>query len=307
MVPRADEDLRYRGPVRLPLDHLSPHRAIRRDVDLTQTDALRRKSSPNGNRGSIGSCRFDRSHNGSLSPPLFDRQLWRTPAHRHWQRWREGAPRRCPPRERLTLSTSSIRTGGRAPCGFPSGGTRSALVTLAARSDRDTPTCWRGCFTRSQRAGPPRCLWSRRRRPILAAAVSTISGVPIAAGALKRVKATSQQVGLSRSERAANVQGAFRVPPEGKPAVVGRRLVLIDDVLTSGVTVEGCARRSPAPALSMSMCWCSPGLPIPCERPYKGLIELTNRYDFCRNLHYPRLPLLPLGEGTAFAQGHQLS
>jgi predicted amidophosphoribosyltransferase len=49
-------------------------------------------------------------------------------------------------------------------------------------------------------------------------------------------------VGLSRSERTANVQGAFRVPPEGKPAVVGRRLVLIDDVLTSGATVEGCAK-----------------------------------------------------------------
>jgi predicted amidophosphoribosyltransferase len=59
---------------------------------------------------------------------------------------------------------------------------------------------------------------------------------------LKRVKATVQQVGLSRSERAANVQGAFRVPEQGKAAVVGRRLIVLDDVLTSGVTVEGCAR-----------------------------------------------------------------
>jgi predicted amidophosphoribosyltransferase len=49
-------------------------------------------------------------------------------------------------------------------------------------------------------------------------------------------------VGLSRSERTANVQGAFRVPPEGKLAVVGRRLVPVDDVLTSGATVEGCAK-----------------------------------------------------------------
>jgi predicted amidophosphoribosyltransferase len=38
------------------------------------------------------------------------------------------------------------------------------------------------------------------------------------------------------------VQGAFRVPPEGKAEVAGRRLVLVDDVLTSGATVEGCAK-----------------------------------------------------------------
>jgi ComF family protein len=86
--------------------------------------------------------------------------------------------------------------------------------------------------------------WARRfnQSAMLAAAVSSQSGVPLAANALARVKATAQQVGLSRTERAANVQGAFRVPPEGKAAVVGRRLIVVDDVLTSGATVEGCAR-----------------------------------------------------------------
>ena len=89
-----------------------------------------------------------------------------------------------------------------------------------------------------------RRLWARRfnQSAMLAAAISAESGVPIAAGALKRVKATAQQVGLTRTERAANVQGAFRVPEEGKAVIVGRRLVLIDDVLTFGATVEGCAR-----------------------------------------------------------------
>jgi predicted amidophosphoribosyltransferase len=51
-----------------------------------------------------------------------------------------------------------------------------------------------------------------------------------------------QQVGLSRAERGDNIQGAFRVPETGRAAVAGRRLVLVDDVLTSGATVEGCAR-----------------------------------------------------------------
>jgi ComF family protein len=89
-----------------------------------------------------------------------------------------------------------------------------------------------------------RRLWARRfnQSAMLAAAVSSQTGVPVAAGGLKRVKPTAQQVGLSRTERAANVQGAFRVPSDGKAAVTGRRLVLIDDVLTSGATVDGCAR-----------------------------------------------------------------
>jgi ComF family protein len=89
-----------------------------------------------------------------------------------------------------------------------------------------------------------RRLWARRfnQSAMLAGTISADSGVPVATTALERVKATVQQVGLTRTERAANVQGAFRVPDEGKAAVVGRRLVLVDDVLTSGATVEGCAR-----------------------------------------------------------------
>jgi ComF family protein len=89
-----------------------------------------------------------------------------------------------------------------------------------------------------------RRLWTRRfnQSAMLAAAVSAASGIPMVTAALKRVKATVQQVGLSRSERAANVQGAFRVPEQGRAAVAGRRLIVLDDVLTSGATVEGCAR-----------------------------------------------------------------
>ena len=68
------------------------------------------------------------------------------------------------------------------------------------------------------------------------------SGVPLAENALRRVKPTAQQVGLSQAERATNVQGAFRVPPDGKAEVAGRNLILIDDVLTSGATVDACAR-----------------------------------------------------------------
>jgi predicted amidophosphoribosyltransferase len=69
-----------------------------------------------------------------------------------------------------------------------------------------------------------------------------LTGVPVILGGLKRVRATPQQVGKSKAERADNVQGAFRVTTEHEPEIVGRRLVLIDDVLTSGATVDACAR-----------------------------------------------------------------
>ena len=89
-----------------------------------------------------------------------------------------------------------------------------------------------------------RRLWARRfnQSATLAKIVSKSSGVPIAYEALKRVKATPQQVGLSKPERALNVQGAFRIDTEGKTSIARRRVLLLDDVLTSGATVDACAR-----------------------------------------------------------------
>jgi ComF family protein len=89
-----------------------------------------------------------------------------------------------------------------------------------------------------------RRLWTRRfnQSAALAGAISKISEVPVAHDLLRRVKPTTQQVGLSRTERATNVQGAFRVAPTARAEAMGRRLILIDDVLTSGATSDACAR-----------------------------------------------------------------
>ena len=86
--------------------------------------------------------------------------------------------------------------------------------------------------------------WARRfnQSALLAEVISKASGRPVAHAALKRIKATPQQVGLGKAERALNVQGAFRVSSEGKAEVAGRKLLLVDDVLTSGATVGACAR-----------------------------------------------------------------
>jgi ComF family protein len=86
--------------------------------------------------------------------------------------------------------------------------------------------------------------WSRRynQSGALARAIGRQSGVKVKSELLRRVRATEQQVGLSRSQRASNVQGAFKVSTDRQSEVQGRRVVLIDDVLTSGATVDACAR-----------------------------------------------------------------
>jgi predicted amidophosphoribosyltransferase len=72
--------------------------------------------------------------------------------------------------------------------------------------------------------------------------MSRLSGVPMLDDVMRRVRATPQQVGLKRAQRASNVEGAFAVPSDRRPDIRGKRLIVVDDVLTSGATADTCAR-----------------------------------------------------------------
>ncbi len=75
---------------------------------------------------------------------------------------------------------------------------------------------------------------------LLAHTASKVSGIPLWTKALRRIRYTTPQAKLGPAERAQNVQGAFAV--KDRVSVVGKKIVLIDDVFTTGATSNECAR-----------------------------------------------------------------
>lgn len=75
---------------------------------------------------------------------------------------------------------------------------------------------------------------------LLAQAVAALVHKPVLVDLIVRVRATVSQGHCSRKERLENVAGAFAL--RGGQEIKGKRVALIDDVLTSGATVNECAR-----------------------------------------------------------------
>ncbi len=74
----------------------------------------------------------------------------------------------------------------------------------------------------------------------LGAALAAATGVPLVTAAVRRIVHTRTQTRLSRQERADNMRGAF-APNPGRP-LAGKRVVVLDDVLTTGATTSACAK-----------------------------------------------------------------
>ncbi|MFC7291298.1 ComF family protein [Hirschia litorea] len=89
--------------------------------------------------------------------------------------------------------------------------------------------------TRLRKRGYNQSLW-------LAAAIARKTGKTLSHHMLKRKKNTLSQAGRSASGRRRNVEGAFHIPKRHLKRLEGKRVVLIDDVFTTGATVEACAK-----------------------------------------------------------------
>ena len=88
-------------------------------------------------------------------------------------------------------------------------------------------------------------LWKRRfnQSALLAEDMARLSGKPHRPLVLIRTRHTASQGEMpSPKARRRNVLGAFKVPPARIPEIRGRKVLLVDDVFTTGATLDACAR-----------------------------------------------------------------
>lgn len=83
--------------------------------------------------------------------------------------------------------------------------------------------------------------WQRRfnQAELLAQEISRRTHTPVK-NALRRIRFTATQAGLTNAKRRQNVSGAFR--PKRAGSLDGQRVLLVDDVMTTGATAAACAR-----------------------------------------------------------------
>ncbi len=127
----------------------------------------------------------------------------------------------------------AFKHGGRVD-GLPAfAGWMAAAMAPGAAADIVLPTPLHPSRLRARRFN---------QATLLARALARRLGWPFDADALERIKPTVSQGGLSASGRRRNVAGAFTVPAAARSRVQGARVLVVDDVFTTGATAQAATR-----------------------------------------------------------------
>ncbi len=114
----------------------------------------------------------------------------------------------------------------------------------------------------------PERLWERgyNQAGLLARGFAELAGLPYAPAGAARVRHTASQVGLTADQRRQNVAGAFEARPR---LVAGKAILLVDDVRTTGATLEACA--AALRAAGAEQVW---GLTLARARPSRSIFNM---------------------------------
>lgn len=161
------------------------------------------------------------------------------PAARRWQLGSLGGPEReglavwafAPYGGPLATAIARLKFGGRPDLARPLGALLGALAAAEARNVEGVVPLPLHPLRRVERGYDQAAL--------LGGVVAARLGVPLLPGLVRRVRHTPAQTTLDRAARLANVRGAFACASAARLA--GRRVLLLDDVATTGATLQACA------------------------------------------------------------------
>jgi len=126
----------------------------------------------------------------------------------------------------------NIKYNGKRSLAANLAGYHPGLSTMNSRFDIIVPVPLH--WTRLRKRGYNQAEW-------FAKGVSSITKIPVVQDAIYRVRSTGTQTKLDKSERGNNIRNAFALRKRADSKVAGKRVLLVDDVITTGATISECA------------------------------------------------------------------